>query len=79
MNIDEVYEVVGRANKRGVNLTPDTRFIVDMGLDSLAVMELVTDLEDEFDINLPLNLLPDIHTIGDLAASVEKLRGDRHA
>lgn len=79
MSMNEVYEVVGRSNKRGVSLTPETRFIDDMGLDSLAVMELVTDIEDQFDVNMPLDRLPEIQTIGDLAAAVEKLRGGGNA
>ena len=80
---DEIYALVRPFDRRGVELTPATSFREDLALDSLAVMELVAAIEDHFDIVLPLNLLPDIHTVGDLAARVagilESGRGHGHA
>ena len=75
MNVhEELYDVIAPFNKRGAELGPGTRFVDDLGLDSLTVMELVADVEDRFDITLPLNLLPDIHTVDDLARRIARLR-----
>ena len=42
-------------------------------LDSMKVMDIVADVEDAFDISVPLNLLPDIRTIGDFTVQIQKL------
>ena len=55
-------------------LGADTDLIADIGLSSLQVMELIERLEDHFDISIPLNILPDITTIGDLATQLHALK-----
>lgn len=62
-------------NKKGLALVETTSFADDLELDSLTVMDLVANIEDEWDINMPLNILPDLETIGQLADAVVKLRG----
>lgn len=61
-------------NKKGIALTPSTSFADDLELDSLTVMDLVANIEDEWDINMPLNLLPDLETIGQLDEAVGRLK-----
>jgi acyl carrier protein len=39
-------------------------------MDSLAVMDLMMELEDKFDVSIPLNQLAEIQTVGDLADAV---------
>jgi acyl carrier protein len=70
---ETLYEVIGPHNKTGAALKPETKFTEDLNFDSLVVMEFVADVEDRFDISVPLNLLPDIATIGDFAEALEKL------
>lgn len=55
-------------------LDATTDLIADVGLSSLQVMELIEKLEDHFDLSIPLNILPNITTIGDLAAALHKLK-----
>ena len=33
----------------------------------------VYDIEDDFDISVPLNILPDVNTVGDLAQKLQEL------
>jgi len=47
-------------------LTPGLLLSEDLGLDSLAAIELGMVLEDEFDIALPDEVVVDIRTVGDL-------------
>ena len=60
-------------NKKNVELTENTRLVADIGLSSLEVMEFIEKIEDHFDISIPLNILPDVNTIGDLAGKVQEL------
>ena len=62
-------------NKKGIDVTADTSFADDLELDSLTVMDLVANIEDEWDINMPLNMLPELETVGQVADAVAKLKG----
>ena len=54
-------------------LSEDSDLISELGLSSLQVMEVIEQIEDRFDISVPLNILPDIITIRDLAQRLERL------
>jgi acyl carrier protein len=68
-----LYEILKSFNKTGAELGPGTRFSEDLNFDSLVVMEFVAAVEDRFDISVPLNLLPDIATIADMAKAVDTI------
>ena len=70
--IDAIREIVSQ----DINITEDTDLISDLEFDSLKVMNLMEDVEDRFDISVPLNVLADIRTIKDLALQLERLTGE---
>ena len=47
------------------------------GRDSLDALELVMELEEELDIEIPDEDAQQIHTVADAVRYIEKLRGDR--
>lgn len=51
----------------------DSSVVEDTGLDSVSVMDFVMELEDEFDITIPLDRIAEIRTVGDLADAVQTL------
>ncbi len=63
-------EVLGKP----VSITDDTSIVKDLGLDSLAVMNFIMALEDEYDISMPLDRIAEVDTVGDLARTIEALR-----
>ena len=71
--LEMIYGLISPLNKKSIDLTPTTTFAADLELDSLTVMDLVADIEDDFDIILPLNMLPDLETIGQVADAVDKI------
>ena len=56
-----------------VEITEDTELLGDLNLDSLQVMNLLLHVEDRFDISIPVNILPDVKTVKDLALRIENL------
>lgn len=56
------------------DLTPESSITADAGLDSVSVMDLVLELEDEFDTTIPLDQLSDVHTVRDLGAVIARLQ-----
>lgn len=54
-------------------IAPDSRLVDDLGLDSMQTMEMVMDMEDRLDMAIPLNLLPDVQTVDDLAQALTRV------
>lgn len=55
-------------DKLGVDekgVTPEANFTTDLGADSLDTVELIMDLEKEFDISIPEDAAEGIATVGD--------------
>ncbi len=71
--LDFIYTTLEAKNKAKVELTETTDLVYDVGLSSLEVMEFIEQIEDHFDISIPLNILPDVNTIGDLAKRIHEL------
>ena len=69
----EIAEILTPFVPQGQQLTEETDMIVDLGLDSLKVMKIVETVEDRFDISIPLNILPEVRTVGDFAAQIQKI------
>jgi acyl carrier protein len=68
-----IIELIEPLNQKKVPLSEATTFAGDMEMDSLTVMDLVASMEDEWDILIPLNMLPDLETIGQVADAVHGL------
>ena len=62
--------------KNGPAVTAELDLVNDLGLDSLKVMEILENLEDTFDISIPINILPEICTVEDLVVEIQKLTED---
>ena len=74
--LDQLIELIRPYAEEPIVLSDQTRIIDDVGLDSMAVMELVMQIEDLFDVSVPLNILPDVNTIGEFASHLETLLQD---
>ena len=74
--LERIYEVLKPFAKQGILLNEDSELVTELGLTSLQVMELIEQLEDHFDMSIPLNILPDVRTVRDLAQALERLTGD---
>jgi acyl carrier protein len=53
-------------------ITPQARFMEDLGADSLEVAEIVMGLESEFGVSVPDNAPEFIKTVGDAVAYIEE-------
>jgi acyl carrier protein len=59
--VDIVAEQLGVDREK---VTRDTSFVNDLGADSLDTVELVMELEEEFDITIPDDAAEKIQTVG---------------
>jgi len=58
-----VYEQIG-GELRKSQITRETRFKEDLGFDSLDVVEMTMELEEEFDIDIPRDADEQLLTVG---------------
>ncbi|MEX2113783.1 MAG: acyl carrier protein [Pirellulales bacterium] len=66
--IDIVAEQLGVDKEK---VTPETSFVNDLGADSLDTVELVMELEEEFDITIPDDAAEKIQTVGQAVQYIE--------
>ena len=74
--IKEVIEILRPLVPEGQQVNAETDLVADLGLDSLKVMKLLETVEDSFDISVPLNILPEVRTVGDFVLQIEKISKD---
>ena len=53
-------------------VTPEASFIEDLGADSLDIVELVMELEEEFEITIPDDQAEKIKTVGEAIDYIER-------
>ncbi|WP_252181144.1 acyl carrier protein [Azospirillum sp. B4] len=70
-----VFGVLRSSLQNPIELSDDTNITEGLGLDSVAVMDFVMEIEDAFDISIPLDRIAEVKTIGDLVATVHDLKG----
>lgn len=58
----------------GKPVTAETDIMGDLDIDSVAVLDVVMELEDHFDISVPLEVMPRVRTVGDLAREIQTIR-----
>ena len=63
--LEKIKEMVAeQLNVEAADLAAETSFKDDLGADSLDLFELVTNLEDEYEIEIPSEELENLTTVG---------------
>ena len=73
----KILTLIEPFNKKGIDISGDTRFAQDLEWDSLTVMDFVASVEDEFDILISMNRAAEIETVDQLVDAVRQLEGER--
>ena len=72
----QIVELLEPFNKAQIEIGEDTDLAADLEMDSVAAMNLVMEIEDKFDIDIPINLLSEVTCPRDLAnLVVQQLNG----
>jgi acyl carrier protein len=65
--VQQIYTLLQPFNATDKVLTPDTDIATDLNIDSVAVMDFVMEVEDHYDIEIPLNVVAETRTVAELA------------
>ncbi len=69
--IARICKLLEPFNTNGTVLSAATDISTDLNIDSVTVIDFVMEVEDDFDIEIPLNMLSETRTVGDLAKVVD--------
>ena len=68
MVLEKIKEILARSLDVDIEtLSADTKIAEDLGADSLDIVEMLMDIEAEFDVEIPDEDIESIKTIGDAA------------
>jgi acyl carrier protein len=67
----DTIEVTSNLAKKPV--TENTNLVADLELDSIGIAELVADIEDRFKVVIPMERLPTLRTVRDVAQNLVPL------
>jgi acyl carrier protein len=68
-----VIDVLKNVSRRPIEPSLGSDLVADLGFDSLQVLETVSELEDRFDIAIPMDEVPTIRTVAQVVARVAAL------
>jgi acyl carrier protein len=69
--VSDLCDMLQRYNKEKIPLGADTSLGSELNIDSVEVMDLIMEIEDKFNIDIPINLISDVERIEDLAKLVD--------
>lgn len=55
-------------------IAPETNLITQLAIDSIKLLNLIMEIEDNFDISVPVNALTDVITVRDLANLIYRIK-----
>ena len=68
-----VIDVLKNVSRRPIEPTLASDLVADLGFDSLQVLETVSELEDRFNIAIPMDEVPAIRTVAQVVERVAAL------
>ncbi|MEA4938205.1 MAG: acyl carrier protein [Christensenella sp.] len=73
MNFEKVRDIISKQlDIDAGTIKMDSRLIDDLKADSLDIVELIMDLEQEFNIEIPDEELPKVQTVADIVGYLDK-------
>ena len=63
--------IVDQLDASADDVTAEASIIDDLGADSLDVVDLISSVEDEFDVEIPDEEVENIKTVGDIVSYIE--------
>ena len=77
-NYDEIMQLLcdrlSSLTNSNVQITPETNLISQLSIDSIKLLNLIMEIEDTFDVSIPINALTDVQTVRELVDLVYKIK-----
>ncbi|SFL25358.1 acyl carrier protein [Nitrosomonas aestuarii] len=77
-NYDEIMQLLcdrlSTLTSSEAAITADTNLISELSIDSIKLLNLIMEIEDSFDISIPINALADVQTVHELASLISRIK-----
>lgn len=70
----EIVKQLRPHTAKDIAISPESIILSDLGMDSLAIMDFVFDLEDALDLTIPEHRIAEVKSIADLVSAVYLLQ-----
>lgn len=71
---DKVIALLTPYNHKGVEITRETAIMVDLEIDSVAVFDLIMEVEDAYEVTFPMETVSEMRTVGDLVDTIRSYK-----
>ena len=72
----KVCSLLASFNRHEIIMRTDTDIISDLEVDSVAIFDLVMEVEDAYEIAFPMETISEMKTIGDLVSTINEMKGE---
>lgn len=72
---EKVCALLAPYNRTNREITRSTAIMADLEVDSVAVFDLIMEVEDAYDITFPMEIVSEMKSVGDLIATIQSLKG----
>ncbi len=74
MEYEKIRSIIAEEMELDVeNVKPDSKFVEDLGADSLDIIQIVIKIEKEFDIEIPEDAIENIATVQDAVDQIQTI------
>jgi len=73
---EKICELLKPYNPKNHPIEMSSGIMSDLEVDSVAVFDLVMGLEDHYDISIPMEMVSDIKTVGELTTAIKELTSE---
>lgn len=71
---ERVCTLLAPYNRNNISISRETVIVSDLEVDSVAVFDLIMEIEDSYDITFPMETVSEMKSVGDLIDTVRVLR-----
>ncbi|MEL6258913.1 MAG: acyl carrier protein [Pseudomonadota bacterium] len=61
-------------NRKRIKLSRSTEIVSDLEVDSVAVFDLIMEIEDSYDITFPMEMIEEMKSIGDIVDTIRSMK-----
>ncbi len=73
---NKICELLVPYNPKKRAIEMNSGIMSDLEVDSTAVFDIIMGLEDHYDISIPMEMVSDIKTVGELSAAIVQLTSE---
>lgn len=72
--LQKVSSLLSPYNRTNIEIKRETEIMADLEVDSVAVFDLIMEVEDAYEITFPMETVSETNTVGDLVDTIRALK-----